>query len=108
MANANNVDVVLGGLNFGPISDLLLLETDHLWAELKARTPTYGADTLREKVERLLRTLPYDPILKAQVDALLATKRGWGRNEFINGLYRLIGDRYEIDVPHREPKPRRT
>lgn len=108
MANANNVNVVLGGLNFGPISDLLLLEADHLWAKLKAGTPTYGADTLREEVERLLRTLPYDPILKAQVDALLATKRGWGRNEFINGLYRLIGERYGVDVPHREPKPRRT
>ncbi|MBP0603413.1 hypothetical protein J8I01_12935 [Aeromonas sanarellii] len=108
MANADNVNVVLGGLNFGSISDLLLLEANHLWAKLKAGTPTYGADTLREEVERRLRTLPYDPVLKARVDAMLATKRGWGRNEFINGLYRLIGERYEIDVPYIEAKPRRT
>ncbi len=91
-----------------PSGEQFLLEAGRLWADLKAGNVTCGVDTLRKLVERRLETLPYDPVLKAQVDGLLATKRGWGRNEFINGLYRLIGDRYEIDVPHREPKPRRT
>lgn len=91
-----------------PRGEQFLLEANLLWGDLEDGTVTCSADILREKVERRLETLPYDPILKAQVDALLATKRGWGRNEFINGLYRLIGDRYEVDVPHREPKTRRT
>lgn len=91
-----------------PSGEQFLLEADRLWVDLKAGNVTCGVDTLRKLVERRLETLPYDPILKAQVDALLAAKRGWGRNEFINGLYRLIGDRYEVDVPHREPKTRRT
>lgn len=91
-----------------PSVEQFLLEADRLWVDLKAGDVTCGVDTLRKLVERRLETLPYDPILQVQVDALLATKRGWGRNEFINGLYRLIGDRYGVDVPHREPKPRRT
>ncbi|HHQ4734438.1 hypothetical protein ACET9K_12660 [Aeromonas enteropelogenes] len=91
-----------------PSGEQFLLEAGRLWDELKREKPKYGADPLREKVERHLETLPYDPILKAQVDALLATKRGWGRNEFINGLYRLIGERYEIDVPYIEAKTRRA
>ncbi|MFM4746195.1 hypothetical protein ACEUDH_21610 [Aeromonas dhakensis] len=90
-----------------PSGEQFLLEADRLWVELKAGDVTCGVDTLRKLVERRLETLPYDPILQVQVDALLATKRGWGRNEFINGLYRLIGDRYEVEVPHREPKTRR-
>lgn len=107
MANANNVDVVVDGLNMGSIADMLLSEMRRLWADLQAGTVTYGADTLRMMLERRLETLPYDPDLKAQVDALLAEKRSWGRNEFINRLYRLIGDRYEMDVPQIEAKPRR-
>ncbi|MDM5150204.1 hypothetical protein [Aeromonas salmonicida] len=90
-----------------PSGDQFLLEANLLWGDLKAGNVTCGVDTLRKLVEQRLETLPYDPTLKAQVDALLATKRGWGRNEFINGLYRLIGERYEVDVPHREPKTRR-
>lgn len=90
-----------------PSGEQFLLEADRLWVDLKAGDVTCGVDTLRKLVERRLETLPYDPILQVQVDALLATKRGWGRNEFINGLYRLIGDRYEVEVPHREPKIRR-
>jgi len=76
-----------------PSGDQFLLEANLLWGDLKAGNVTCGVDTLRKLVERRLE---------------LATKRGWGRNEFINGLYRLIGDRYEVDVPHREPKTRRT
>ncbi len=91
-----------------PSGEQFLLEAGRLWVDLKAGNVTYGVDTLRKLVERRLETLPYDPVLKAQVDALLVTKRSWGRNEFINGLYRLIGDRYQVDVPHREPKTRRT
>ncbi|MGQ4603525.1 hypothetical protein [Aeromonas veronii] len=91
-----------------PSGDQFLLEANLLWTDLKDGSVTCGVDTLRKMVERRLRTLPYDPILKAQVDALLATKRGWGRNEFINGLYRLIGERYEIDVPYIEAKTRRA
>ncbi len=72
-----------------------------------AGIPSYSADNLRKMLERRLEPLPYAPVLKAQVDALLAEKRGWGRNEFINRLFRLIGDRYEVDVPQIEAKPRR-
>lgn len=91
-----------------PSGRQFLLEAGRLWNDLKEGTAKYGVDTLRKLVERRLETLPYDPVLKARVDALLGTKPSWGRNEFINGLYRLIGERYGVDVPHREPKHRRT
>lgn len=91
-----------------PSGEQFLLEANLLWGDLEDGTVTCSADTLRKLVERRLGTLPYDPELKAQVDAFLSEKRSWGRNEFINGLYRLIGGRYGVDVPHREPKIRRT
>ena len=82
------------------------MEADCLWTDLKAG----GGDLwpAGKILKRHLETLPYDPELKALVDAFLPEKRGWGRNEFINELYRLIGERYEVDVPHIEAKNRRT
>ncbi|MGL5294404.1 MAG: hypothetical protein ACRC9V_11670 [Aeromonas sp.] len=91
-----------------PSYDQFLCEAKVLWVALKDGHTCWGLDDLSPLVARCLATLPYDPALKAEVDALLARKSGWGRNAFINGLYRLIGDRYGvIEVPFIEAKPRR-
>ncbi len=79
----------------------ILAEAHSLSSVMKARKPKYGSRELPYLIKQYMPSLAQTPQFERQLLSLIVQTPDWGRNQFLDRVFELIGKHFGVAVPDR-------